>query len=86
MTKSSENRKIKQKDDEFRKIAESFNGFFAEVFKQFFKQVKVSMDFMMYSQKPRDKRDRTAHAFLWWFWVSMIFFAIRGFCYTVFGR
>jgi len=50
------------------------------------KEIKIMKDHMMYFKKPQDKGDRFWHEATWWFFIVFIYFALRGFMYTLTGR
>lgn len=83
---SGEDEKLEAKkryfDEVYSPVERSIRGFNKEVVKIF----RSITNFMMYSKKPTNKGERFAHALEWWFYIGIIFFALKGFTYWLTGR
>lgn len=76
--KKSEERKIARKEKEWGEIARPIDKFSSAIKKEFRRDYKAVMNFMMYYKKPKDRIDRWIHGFVWWLIIGGVFFAMKG--------
>lgn len=47
---------------------------------------RIIVNSMMYNKRPSDRLERFLDQAEWWFKIIMIFFALKGITYTIWGR
>jgi hypothetical protein len=86
MTKRQQDNRIKKIEKEWEEQAHPFNDGIDRVYRFWKRETSIFTNYMMYRKRPSNKADRFADTLLWWFIMTIIFFAYKGFCYTLFGR
>jgi len=86
MTKRQQDNRIKRLEKEWEEQAHPFNDAIDWLSKYVKKNIKDTMNSLMYRKKPTDKKDRIADEIVWWLKLIGIFFMFKGISYWLTGR
>lgn len=86
MTKRQQDNRIKKLEKEWEETAHPFNDAVDSSVRYVKKELSRFTNYMMYRKRPSKKIDRITDTAIWWFIMTIIFFAYKGITYTIFGR